>query len=358
MSGLTTNRRLKFIINIVFYAMCLALVYFALKFLPGLFMPFIFALLIVLVTNPIVNAAEKKLKIPRKVGGPIIVLFAILLLVAFIYFLITVVLAEASDLVKDLADILKSLPQKFEEFSGKYDIFLDGIQLPEALKNTFDFNNIVSGITTSVSKSLDLQNILSGLITNASAFIFGFFIMIVATVLLSADYPRVRGFVMRQLSPKYQKTMHNVKVFMKHTVWGYTKTYSIIFAFYFVAMYIIFLVMNIPHALLLAFLIGIVDLLPVLGLGAVLIPWSVISFISGNVWMGIVLIVSYIVLTFARNLIEPKLIGKQVGIHPLVALLSIYIGLRLFGVIGIFLVPLAVILAKSENDAGRLHLWK
>jgi len=358
MSGLTTNRRLKFIINIVFYAMCLALVYFALKFLPGLFMPFIFALLIVLVTNPIVNAAEKKLKIPRKVGGPIIVLFAILVLVALVYFLITVVFAEASDLVKDLAAILKSLPQKFEEFSGKYDIFLAGAELPEALKTTFDFDNIISSVTSSMSRSLDLQNIVSGLITNASAFIFGFFIMIVASVLLSADYVRIRAFVMRQLSPKYQKTMLNVKVFMKHTVWGYVKTYSIIFAFYFVAMYIIFLVMNIPHALLLAFLIGIVDLLPVLGLGAVLIPWSVISFISGNVWMGIVLIVSYIVLTFARNLIEPKLIGKQVGIHPLVALLSIYIGLRLFGVIGIFLVPLAVILAKSENDAGRLHLWK
>lgn len=358
MSALVENRRVKFIINIVFYAMCLALIYFALKYIPGLFMPFIFAFLIVLVTNPLVNFIEKKLKIPRKVGGPIISVLAIITILVIIYFLITVVFVEASDMVKDLGVILKSLPDKFEEFSGKYNIFLDRFELPEAIKTTFDFNNIVSNLTSSLSKSLDLQNIVSGLITNATSFIFSFFIMIVATVLLSADYVRIRAFVMRQLSPKYQKTMLNVKVFMKHTVWGYAKTYSIIFAFYFITMYIVFLVMNIQHALLLAFLIAIVDLLPVLGLGAVLIPWSVISFISGSAWVGIVLIVSYIVLTFARNIVEPKLIGKQVGIHPFVALLSIYIGLKLFGVIGIFLVPLAVILAKSENDAGRLHLWK
>lgn len=358
MSSLMENRRVKFIVNVVFFSLCTALLYFALKYLPGLFMPFIWALVIVLVTNPIVNLLEKKFKIPRKIGGPVIVLFAILLLLVLVYFLITVVFAEATDLVKDMGTELKSLPQKFEEFSGKYNIFLDRIELPDALKTTFDFNNIVSNLTSSLSKSLDLQNIVSGLITNASSFILGFFIMIVATVLLSADYIRIRAFVMRQLSPKYQKTMLNVKVFMKHTVWGYTKTYSIIFAFYFVVMYIIFLLMKVPHALLLSFLIGIVDLMPVLGLGAVLIPWSVISFISGDAWMGIVLIVSYIILTFVRNLIEPKLIGKQVGIHPFVALLSIYIGLKLFGVIGIFLVPLAVILAKSENDAGRLHLWK
>jgi predicted PurR-regulated permease PerM len=120
----------------------------------------------------------------------------------------------------------------------------------------------------------------------------------------------------------------------------------------------LFLILKVDHAVLISFLIALVDLLPVLGLGIVFIPWSIISIIGGDVWFGIALIVAYVVLTFVRNLIEPKLIGKQVGIHPFVALLALYLGLKLFGIIGVFVLPLSVILLKSEHDAGRLHLWK
>lgn len=358
MTSLAENRKVKFLINVFFIAVCIVLAYFGLRYLPGLFMPFIVALLIVLLTNPLVNLVERKLKIPRKIGGPIITILAIGLIILAFYFLITVVLGEASDLVKDISDLLKSLPDKWEKIIASYDSFLERIELPAVLRNAFDFNKLVSNMTESLSKTLDVQNIVSGIVTNASSFLFGFFIMVVATVMLSADYVRIRAFVMRQLSPRHQKTMLNVKVFMKTTVWGYTKTYAIIFAFYFVAMYVLFLVLKVEHAALLSFIIALIDLLPVLGLGIVFIPWSIISLIGGEVWFGIALIAAYVVLTFVRNLIEPKLIGKQVGIHPFVALLALYLGLELFGVIGVFVLPLTVILLKSEHDAGRLHIWK
>ena len=358
MTSLAENRKVKFLINIAFIAVCVVLAYFGLRYLPGLFMPFIVALLIVLVTNPLVNFCERKLKIPRKIGGPIIVILAIGLIVLLFYFLITVVLSEATDLVKDVSSLLKSLPEKWEKIIASYEGFLDRIGLPAALRNAFDFNKLVSNMTSSLSEKLDVQNIVSGIVSNASSFLFGFFIMVVATVLLSADYVRIRAFVMRQLSPRHQKTMLNIKSFMKTTVWSYTKTYALIFAFYFVAMFVLFIVLKVEHAALLSFIIALVDLLPVLGLGIVFIPWSIISIIGGDVWFGIALIVAYVVLTFVRNLIEPKLIGKQVGIHPVVALLALYLGLELFGVIGVFVLPMAVILLKSEHDAGRLHLWK
>lgn len=358
MTSLAENRKVKFLINIAFIAVCVVLAYFGLRYLPGLFMPFIFAFFIVLITNPLVNFCERKLKIPRKIGGPIIVILAIGLIVLLFYFVITVVLSEASDLVKDVSRLLNSMPEKWEKVIASYESFLDRIGLPAVLRDAFDFNKLVSNMTKSLSETLDVQNIVSGIVSNASSFLFGFFIMVVATVMLSADYVRIRAFVMRQLSPRYQKTMLNVKVFMKTTVWGYIKTYAIIFAFYFVAMMVLFLILKVDHAVLISFLIALVDLLPVLGLGIVFIPWSIISIIGGDVWFGIALIIAYVVLTFVRNLIEPKLIGKQVGIHPFVALLALYLGLELFGVIGVFVLPLSVILLKSEHDAGRLHIWK
>lgn len=358
MNGIMNNKKIKFIINVLFISICLVLAYYLLKYVPQFLLPFILSFIVVLITNPLVDLIVNKLKIPRKIAGPIVSIIAILLLCAFAYFFVVVVFGEIEGLLKDVRDVLIALPQKIEEYSGKYDTFLDRIELPEAIKSTINFNSIVETVYNSLVEELSLKDIVTFIVGNGASFVFAFFIFVVSTVLISADYIRIKSFVIRQFSDKHKQTLTNLNSFMKTTVWEYIKTYSLIFIFYFVSMYVLFLLMGIKRAALIAFLIGLVDLLPVVGLGVVLIPWSIISFISGSPWVGIILISSYIVLTLVRNFLEPKLLGKHVGLHPLVTLLALYIGLKLFGVIGVFVVPLVAIMIKSEHDAGRIKLWK
>lgn len=358
MGDLVNNKRVKFIINILFISICLVLAYLALKYVPQFFMPFILSILVVLVTNPLVDVIVNKLKIPRKIAGPIIVILAIMILCAIAYFCVAVVFGEVEGLLSDIKEILKSLPEKIELYSGKYNSFLDNIQLPESIKTTISFDSIVDTVYNSITAELDLKDIIAWVVGNGASFLFAFFIFVVSSVLISADYVRIKSFIVRQFPDKRKQTLTNFKSFMKSTVWEYVKTYSLIFIFYFVSMFVIFLLMGIERAALIAFLIALVDLLPVVGLGVVLIPWSVISFISGSPWVGVILISSYIILTLVRNFLEPKLLGKHVGLHPLVTLLALYLGLKLFGVIGVFVVPLAAIMMKSEHDAGRLKIWK
>jgi predicted PurR-regulated permease PerM len=102
---------------------------------------------------------------------------------------------------------------------------------------------------------------------------------------------------------------------------------------------------------------AIVDILPVLGTGTVLIPWAVFNLFTGNIGLGIGLIVLYALITVIRQILEPRLVSMNVGIHPAVTLLGMYLGVRLFGVLGIFILPITFFLIKALNDEGIIHLW-
>ena len=103
-------------------------------------------------------------------------------------------------------------------------------------------------------------------------------------------------------------------------------------------------------------IICIVDILPVLGVGTVLIPWSVILMVTGDFTRGILLALLYIVIVIIRNFIEPRIIGKQMGLHPLVTLICIFVGLRLFGIIGMFAVPLTVMVLIELQRSGKFDI--
>ena len=102
-----------------------------------------------------------------------------------------------------------------------------------------------------------------------------------------------------------------------------------------------------PHAVLLGALIAVVDALPVLGSGTVLLPWAAVSLLRGSGGLALGLTVTYAAAAFARSALEPRLLGRQIGLPPLLTLLSLYAGYRLFGLAGMILLPLAVLLAKQ-----------
>jgi len=100
---------------------------------------------------------------------------------------------------------------------------------------------------------------------------------------------------------------------------------------------------------------AVVDILPVLGTGLVLIPWALFHLIKGNLSLGLGLVLIYVVITVIRNVLEPKLVGQQIGLHPIVMLLCMYAGVRIFGVIGLFILPFSILVIKYLYDHGKLH---
>ena len=116
---------------------------------------------------------------------------------------------------------------------------------------------------------------------------------------------------------------------------------------------ILFAIFGIENPVPKAALIAVMDILPILGTGTVMIPWSVISFALGNTVMGIKTIVIYAIVTVIRNYLEPKIVGTQLGLHPIITLAAMFIGLRLFGFLAMFGLPVAISFLWKQR--GALH---
>ena len=115
------------------------------------------------------------------------------------------------------------------------------------------------------------------------------------------------------------------------------------------------MIMRVEYALLAALVIAFLDMLPIIGVGAILVPWSIIQLALGNLSFGIGLLVLFLVHELIRQIIEPKIVGKHLGMHPIVTLMLIYIGYSLFGVLGLLLLPVFTVvidvISNKDNSA-------
>ena len=112
----------------------------------------------------------------------------------------------------------------------------------------------------------------------------------------------------------------------------------------FIVMLVGLVILRRPYALLLAFIIALLDCLPVIGVGTILLPWSLYELIFGERYIGIGLVVLFILYEIVRQFAEPRIVGKNLGIHPIITLVLIYVGYSLFGIVGLLFVPIATVL--------------
>ena len=128
-------------------------------------------------------------------------------------------------------------------------------------------------------------------------------------------------------------------------------------AFTFVEMSIGLIILNVNYAFLLALIVGLAEAIPVVGTGLIMIPWILWHVINGNMPLVLGLSVLYVLGILIRQIMEPKIVGTQIGLHPLVTLLSMYVGLKFFGVLGMFIGPISLIIVKNLQDSGIFKLW-
>ena len=136
------------------------------------------------------------------------------------------------------------------------------------------------------------------------------------------------------------------------------RSYIIIMSITFVELSIGLSIIKIDYAILIALCIAIFDILPVLGTGGVMIPWTVISIVLGNYWLALKLFILYVIITIVRNIIEPKIVGSQLGLHPIVTLSSMFAGLQVLGGLGLFGFPIGLSLLVHLNKKGVIQILK
>ena len=180
-------------------------------------------------------------------------------------------------------------------------------------------------------------------------------VTVVSSIYFSLDLDRINAFVKGLLPERVARGISNFKNRFLSVLLKYLRSYLIIMLFTFIIMLFGFLVLGVKYAVLFAFVVSLLDALPLIGVGTVLVPFSIYQMLFGRFGLGIGLIVLFIAHALLRQFIEPKIIGKSLGIHPVVSLLLLYAGYLLFGFFGLFLIPVFVviinILAVRESKA-------
>ena len=163
---------------------------------------------------------------------------------------------------------------------------------------------------------------------------------------------------LRQFDQKTMNIILQIKEYVAGTLFVCIRSYALIMSITFLELALGLTVIGVDRSLLIAFLISVFDVLPVLGTGGIMIPWTILTALQGNYPLSAGLLTVYLIITVIRNIIEPKIVGSQIGLHPVVTLSSMFVGAQLFGVLGLFGFPIGLSLLRHLNDNGTLRVYK
>lgn len=350
------DKQKAFLIRFLYYAVILGLVFFGIKYLLPLLMPFVIGLIVAAVLKPFIDLLSKKLHLRRT----FVSIFILLIFYSFIAFL-TVLLTTRVFLF--LQNLFYQLPKIYKDsiepvvINGTDELLKQFPDIENYLEDVL--NNINESIFTFLSKaSSTVVGTITGFAAKVPSILINFIFTIVSSFFFTIDYHRIANFVLKQFSAEKREMIVNLKNNVMGTLGKFIKAYTTIIIITFLELSLGFAILRVPHPFVVAALVAFIDILPILGTGAVLLPWSVISFIFGNNSMGIGILILYIIITAVRQTLEPKIVGQQIGLHPVVTLVCIFVGAQLLGVVGIFLLPVTATILKKLNDEGTIHIFR
>ncbi len=372
------------IINIVYLAMILGLGYLFVRYCFWIFFPFLLAFLLAVIVQKPANFLVRKTKIKKGITSTILILLLFLIAGG----IISLLGMKLVDVIKDTIDFitakLTDLPSLIDDI--KYWVINTASILPDKIETKFvasagswfdairdkSVTEIAAIIADSASgdEGFSLSSIttpLSGLWSTAkripSVFV-AIIICILSSCFMAADYDWIATFIKNQLSPEHKRKLSISKRVVFQSLGKLFRSYALIICItgteIFIGLNILSLIglYNGGNIIVISVIVALLDILPVLGTGTFMIPWAIYSLVTGKIGLAIGLFIVYAIIYVVRQVIEPKIVGGTVGLPPFITLMGMYVGSQLFGFIGIFLVPIMIIIVKLLNDEGVIHLWK
>ncbi len=376
------KKRKDTLINCIYFIGIIALYYIIIKYAFWTLAPFVIAVVIAIALQKPVRFVSKKTKIKKGIVAAIAVLLIIALLISVLVLVGYRIVVEFRGFgeyivrrVSDLPSLVKSvegwllervafLPDGLEktakaaisEFADK--ILLETAAEESALaaeassKSSFDISMLATPLGGILSTAKQIPSVLIAVL-----------ISVIASFFITCDYDKYVEIMYKMLSRERADKIKKTKDLLADILGKMLKSYIMIMFITFseicIGLNILKVIGIYDGGYILAISMGtaVLDILPVFGTGAVMIPWIIYNFIIGNTSLAVGLFVLYMVITIVRQIMEPRLVAMNVGVPPLVTLAGMYIGLQTFGAIGIIIVPVTFVLVKALNSEGIIHLW-
>ena len=339
-------------INVFKRILYLSLMFFGLYLafkLSIFYMPFLVAFIISLIIEPLIKKIMKKTKSTRRTSSIIIFIIVSVIIFGALAWGIFTLFSEASNLLQGINDYFDKAYKLFQDFLNEFD--LNKIKISDEMLSIIQ--DSTGGILNSASNWL--KDFLSGLInvvTSIPVISIYFVITIVALYFICVDKIYLLDQIEHHVPELWVKKVGKHFKDLTKTLGGYLKAEATLvlvsFVISLIGLYILhFVGFNIKYPLLMAIFIGFVDALPILGSGTVMIPWAIIAGLNGDLNLGIAIIVLLIIMSIARQVLEPRLVSKNIGVHPIFTLIAMYTGFKVWGILGMLWGPIILIILKN-----------
>jgi len=315
------------------------------------FLPFILALVIAILIDPLVNWLES-----RKIKRGFAVLISLFLLTIVISLILVVVISR---LVIELSDLYQQIPFYTQSI---YSFVLDYIEI---IRNFLSSNPIPAEAEKAISNSMNtvidqtaniiskVINFLFNLITGLPGLFTILIISTLATFFISRDKVRLIELFYKVIPERYVQSTNKLFNHLGSVLVGFFRAELILISITAVLTTIGLYILGVKYAFTVGIVVGLLDLLPIIGPGALYLPWAIIVLFSGNIRLGIALLILYGIVSVVRQGVEPKILSQNIGLNPLAVLVALYLGLHFFGVAGIFIGPILFILVKGIINSMR-----
>lgn len=351
------QKRKDFLINSAYVGFWMLVIYLLFRFTFRYMMPFVFGFLIAFMLKPLIRRLNQAFGENKIASIIVTILFYIILTV-----LITWSIVGLVALIQHYIPLLDAYFQN-TIFPMANDLFVWFQSVVE------DVDPRISGIINRSITELEgtFQSLIeviskttlgwvTALVTSTPRLLISILISVISSFFFSIDYQNIVNKTMEVIPKRGSYILMEAKYLLTDLLAGYGIAYLKLMSLTFLELALGFFILRINNPIRLAALVALVDILPVLGTGTILIPWIIYELILGSTGFAIGLLVIYVVITIVRNVLEPRVIGKQIGLHPLLTLVSIFVGLGLFGFWGLFIGPLSVTVLKRLHDEGKLSL--
>lgn len=318
--------------------------YISLKLLSGVLLPFSLAILIVVGLKGVTDAVCSALHLKRKPVAVLVVVAFYVVLSAILFLIVFYALKQLDGAIESLPPLINRVTEFYDSFSLRISKVLGASAAKDGT-----FQEIPRVALESLTEKLTafVASFAGTLAAAVPKVLLSLVVMVVASAYFAADYNDIRRLFIDNLSKTGLSRIIELKSVLFGNLLKILKSYIIILLITFAELFLGLSILGSRYALILSIVISLVDILPVLGCGAVLIPWGVISALNGDFKNAVGLAVLYLIITAVRNFIEPKIVGERVGVHPIIMLFSVVVGLWLFGGVGVVLVPMTVIVLKN-----------
>lgn len=360
MAKLPLEKHFRFVFLLFYIILGFVAAYFFFTKLLGWFLPFLLAVLFAWLAEPLVKFLEKKLKVPRKLSSVISILVVISLIVLALWLIGRRIGMEISSLANYMPYLMDRLPEAFNTVEEKLHLlnrYVSGFGFDVGLENLIAtaLENL-SGVLTSLTSAAGV--FAYNIVKRLPSLLVGVIVCLISTYFMSSDKEKILGFFNRQMTEKWQMRAKEIKGYLSSAFFKYVKAQMILMSITFLELLIAFAVIGIKSPFILALVLAIVDMLPVLGTGTVLIPWALCSLLLSNYRLAVGLIITYGICLVVRQILEPKIVSGQIGIHPLLTLMALYIGLQMMGIFGMLIGVIVLILVINLHHSGAIKLWK